>query len=74
MSTTKLNNPPAFPVPMTEQDCGEPGMSLRDYFAGQALAGAMASLKSDETWPAPGMAAHCYRVADAMLREREAKQ
>ena len=46
-----------------------PGMSLRDWFAGQALAGLM-------TWRSPldapsDRARAAYRTADAMLAERE---
>jgi hypothetical protein len=43
-----------------------PGMTLRDYFAGQALAG----ITTFETSPAE-VSEHCYAIADAMLRERE---
>lgn len=51
-------------------DCAD--MSLRDYFAGQALAGMLANPKgnaseaSDET-----IAGFSYSLADAMLIERE---
>ncbi len=44
-------------------------MSLRDWFAGQALCGIMASGKGTsnvEVWGAP----HAYALADAMLAER----
>lgn len=46
------------------------GMSMRDYFAGQALAGLMANLASDEfrTWE--DGARICYMMADVMLKER----
>jgi hypothetical protein len=41
-------NPPAFPVAMIpEWQEGSPGMSLRDWFAGRALAG-MASIVTDD--------------------------
>lgn len=39
------------------------GMSLRDWFAGQALTGAMVA----EGWTAKQVAERCYMVADAML-------
>lgn len=46
----------------------DPGMSLRDYFAGQVLGGFMAAkptrFNPDED------AGYCYRVADAMLAAR----
>ena len=47
------------------------GMSLRDWFAGQALAD-MASVV-DKDFPGFGMeqvAKECYRMADAMIAER----
>ncbi len=46
------------------------GMSLRDYFAGQALHGfcALAGFNHDNT----AWAAHkCYELADAMIAARE---
>jgi hypothetical protein len=47
------------------------GMTLRDYFAGQALAGALADPTCDL---APiELAKIVYREADAMLAAREAK-
>ena len=45
-----------------------PGMSLRDWFAGQALAGCAV----DEAHPNL-VAQWCYRIADAMLAAREAQ-
>lgn len=52
-----------------------PGMSLRDWFAGQALAGTLACMVEGEN-PSfsdggGGIGSHCYRLADAMLRARE---
>ncbi|EEE09238.1 hypothetical protein [Burkholderia multivorans] len=48
------------------------GMTLRDYFAGQALIATFlngfAGLNEGDR------AALCYRMADAMLREREVSQ
>ena len=57
----------AFPVVF--QHLGEvvvvPGMTLRDWFAGQALV-------SCSDWSKPSDAArHAYRVADAMMKARE---
>lgn len=51
----------------------QPGMSLRDYFAGQALAGMLAySALPDETskCSAEDFAAAAYHQADAMIQER----
>ena len=44
------------------------GMSLRDYLAGQALAGLLASSRS---WTLGEVAAFAYRYADEMLKERD---
>jgi hypothetical protein len=73
---------PAFPasIPVVHSDeqgkdypCyEEAGMSLRDYFAGQALIGEMQRHGEDLEWvPRAGLIAKaCYAVADAMLDER----
>jgi hypothetical protein len=56
---------PAFPTD------GFTGMSLRDYFAGQAITGAMSigvTLKT--TMTEREVAECCYRIADAMLAAR----
>lgn len=59
---------PAFPqdAQTGNLELWRQGMSLRDYFAGQALA-ALADL--DETEPGV-IAGFCYQVADAMLKAR----
>lgn len=78
---TSAANPPAFPRPIgnngaphyedREISGEEIGMSLRDYFAAFAMAAFLdrasfgqgeSSLQID--------AARCYRIADAMLKER----
>jgi hypothetical protein len=46
----------------------EPGMTLRDWFAGQALAGLLAD--SDMASTPTGFAEGAYQYADAMLAER----
>ena len=81
MNSTKMNyGGPAFPhssQPLDAQGnpmCGEHsewGMTLRDYFAGQALAGALADPTCDVS-PIE-LAKIAYREADAMLKAREAK-
>lgn len=56
--------PPGFPYPSD-------GMSLRDWLAGQALAGILQGLmKGIRPEDVPRMAADCYGIADAMLAER----
>ena len=48
-------------------DLTDPGMTLRDYFAGQALAGRLA----DSSTPFDIFAArYAYRIADIMLEAR----
>jgi hypothetical protein len=68
---------PAFARPagwngLTEEETvrndDEKGMSLRDWFAGQALQCVLV-----EPWDADEMARRVYGVADAMLAERERK-
>ena len=69
----KNDGGPAFPVtPDTQAGHAAAfrGMSLRDWFAGQALMGIFAS--SSETAPSDEATARfAYSVADAMLAERE---
>lgn len=45
------------------------GMTLRDYFAGQALTGVFHG--SDFDYDDEIVARRCYQVADAMIAERE---
>jgi hypothetical protein len=69
MSNNKTDGGPAFPHTMMKghKDYAG-GMSLRDYFAGQAITGIMASLEEGGTLGAA--AAEAYNVADRMLVER----
>lgn len=56
-------------IPYSSGDI-EPGMSLRDWFAGQALANIW--LQSHVSKPgATALAATAYKIADAMLAARE---
>ncbi len=66
---------PAYPYPSTE--IYEPGMSLRDYFAGQALDEMIYgpnTPRDPDIMPldeeARRIAKMSYMVADAMLKER----
>lgn len=59
MSDSK-NGGPAFPD----------GMTLRDWFAGQALAG-FAAHPDNHNWLQKEIAGDCYDWADAMLAERK---
>lgn len=61
----------AFPLPAhSHSDLlkSHGGMSLRDYFAGQALAGLIA--QTDKALPTKTFAQEAYLCADAMIVER----
>ncbi len=59
----------AFPLPIgSETTEGNQGMSLRDWFAGQALVG----LISQCNMPNEVYSRMAYSLADMMLKEREA--
>jgi hypothetical protein len=92
MSTPIKDGGPAFPEISTRADehdgsqivYSAGGMSLRDYFAGQALAGLLGSgdfnlirimdyTSSPDDKTAKAWAVVCYKLSDAMLAAREAK-
>lgn len=68
---------PAFPAEGGDGSGlhANPGMSLRDWFAGQALPGCMlrcaASEKADGETVEGMFSRRAYEVADAMLKERK---
>lgn len=73
------NSPSAFPIPNDDRPGAyeaSPGMSLRDWFAGQALAGLMANASMPfapdyaECEPQQ-IAESSYDIADAMLAARQ---
>jgi len=71
MSAPTNDGGPAFP--MTGEEChnlrySQPGMTLRDYFAGQALAGIMSGKYSSnaEKW----VPEEAYKIADGMIAVR----
>ena len=66
--------PTAFPWTHGEMTCT--GMTLRDYFAGQALAGGLEQGVEDDMnsgwWHDPSkIAKRAYAIADAMLKARD---
>jgi len=64
---SKPDNPPAFPCSIHMKGGDKlsfPGMTLRDYFAGQALLACNRGSSSVE------FARMAYSIADAMLAER----
>lgn len=68
MADVKDDGGPAFPMAAGATDYGNEGMSLRDYFAGQVLAGFVAGgVKSDQEY----FARWAYLYADAMLVARD---
>lgn len=65
-----MNNPPAFPSVFDH----ERGMTLRDYFAAKAMQGFMygAPTNDDINGALGNLAEMSYKLADAMLKAREA--
>jgi hypothetical protein len=69
MSNTNTGGP-AFPAPAGVAHITDQGMTLRDYFAAKAMQGLLAGkLQSVEL---KVIAGDCYKMADAMLKAREA--
>jgi hypothetical protein len=70
MSNTNTGGP-AFPTTKPLEHWGDPnqGMTLRDYFAAKAMQGLLAGTK---TGSATVLATDSYKMADAMLKAREA--
>ena len=70
MSAATEHNPPAFP--RDERYLGHNGMTLRDWFAGQALNETISQvMDADTTDDIPKrVAILVYQIADAMLAER----
>jgi hypothetical protein len=76
MKTQQNNGGPAFPYREEDGQGGyeqHQGMSLRDYFAAQALVGMLSEGRSNSNakhW----MPEEAYELADAMLAAREASK
>lgn len=72
---SKETGGPAFPpnAGWRDNDPKCQGMTLRDWFAGQALMGIEASqgIAGEFVATAEGVAERAYRMADAMLKERD---
>lgn len=68
----KNDGGPAFPQNLAFNPMGGPGMSLRDYFAGQALSGyaGRAAMTGEMTRQVADSGVF-YDIADAMLRARK---
>lgn len=74
---SKSDGGPAFPFILQgpKLDGDSHGMSLRDWFAGQALVGCLERMAEVQgigqaTFP-QNCATHAYRIADAMLEARK---
>lgn len=72
-----MDNPPAFPLVSDIIGHCE-GMTLRDWFAGQALGAIITATSNGQHHPAregqsliEGMAQDAYELADAMLAARK---
>ena len=72
MNTPQKDGGPAFPTQNGTRN--DPGMSLRDWFAGQALMSMLSTPDtiSDSTYPLAALLS--YRFADAMLAARNERQ
>ena len=60
---------PAFPFEFRDDgnpSVSSPGMTLRDWFAGQAITNLSGDVNDTE-----GLAREAYKIADALLKERE---
>jgi len=68
--TTINDGGPAFPTRYHED---MHGMTLRDWFAGQALAGLLACGEAHDEHTDSVTAGAAYKMADAMLTAREVK-
>lgn len=71
-------NHPAFPVQAYPGDAANPkvrpntGMSMRDYFAAQAMNGLLANPEEfGENIPVKDVAEFAFEMANAMLEQRE---
>ena len=72
---TKSNGGSAFPVADDRSPIdahGSPGMSLRDWFAGQAISGFLAH--PQDICDPKITARQAYLIADAMLKDREVER
>lgn len=63
------NGGPAFPCDQDPLNC-YPGMTLRDWFASQALIGVLGKIKTDQISPR-FIAQMSYELADVMIAEKK---
>lgn len=67
--TKPYDGGPAFPT-VAGQTVYSHGMTLRDWFAGQAMAGELASWRQNTAGHEFNIARRAYAMADAMLEAR----
>ena len=65
---------PAFPRGPTDMSDGQSGMSLRDWFAGQALLGILGGREQTQVRGYIGLVEVSYSIAQEMIREREERE
>ena len=71
MPTRRQDGGQAFPRSYAQGGCGIEGMSLRDWFAGQAVAGLLAGLDRTKGLDLSVLIHEAFRVADGMIEHRE---
>lgn len=77
MSTQRNDGGPAYPIWTPDMNLGNdagPGMSLRDWFAGQALVGLCAHDGTHGVHCVKTTTDRAYEVADAMLAARNGEE
>lgn len=87
MTDTHDDGGPAFPTQVDIQNValpnggyqaryvgGESGMTLEDWFAGQALAGMLASTSPDDIFSVNVLANDAYNTAAAMIAEKRRRE
>jgi hypothetical protein len=72
MEGLNMKNKPAFPAMHFDLAENEHGMTLRDYFAAKAMQAFIASPLLKVELGEYATALNAYKVADAMLKAREA--
>ena len=76
MSANNPNKPDggaAFPRNWSNNDGEITGMTLRDWLAGQAMSGLLATPIDSDDWDSeciPFLASDSYKIADAMIAEK----
>jgi hypothetical protein len=67
-----MTDVPAFPMAVPQDwDSYQDGMTLRDYFAGQAMLGLLSGREPDTEFAYRSLAAISYCYAEAMMQERD---